>query len=88
MRIEVGEYSLRKHYTGQKGFPLFLDDFQDGRRIFKISEPAFADFRLQLANEGVQAIDVNYEIEGQKPVIQMLESVPEPPNNAISCWVR
>jgi type VI secretion system protein ImpL len=85
LRIEVGEYSLRKQYTGQKGFSKFLLDFRDGRRIFSIKE--FPEFESQLRNEKVQAIDVNYEIQGQEPVIQMLESVPlNPPVNAVSCW--
>ncbi len=87
LRIEVGEYSLRKQYTGQKGFSRFLADFRDGRRIFTIKE--FREFESQLRNEKVQAIDVNYEIKGQEPVIQMLEDVPlRPPVDAISCWVR
>jgi len=85
LRIEVGEYSLRKQYTGQKGFSKFLVDFRDGRRVFSVKE--FPEFESQLRNEKVQAIDVNYEIQGQEPVIQMLESVPlNPPVNAVSCW--
>ena len=87
LRIEVGEYSLRKQYTGQKGFAKFLADFRDGRRIFTIKE--FPEFESQLHNENVQAIDVNYEISGQEPVIQMLKSVPlNPPFKAISCWAE
>ena len=85
LRIEVGEYSLRKQYTGEKGFPKFLADFRDGRRIFTIKE--FPEFESQLRNEKVQAIDVNYEFKGQKPVIKMLKAVPlNPPFNAIACW--
>ncbi len=87
LRIEVGEYSLRKQYTGRKGFARFLDDFRDGRRIFSIGE--FPEFESQLRNEQVQAIDVNYEITGQEPVIQTLQSVPlKPPSNAITCWAE
>ena len=87
LRIEVGEYSLRKQYTGQKGFSKFLAEFRDGRRIFSVKE--FPDFESQLRNENVQAIDVNYEIKGQEPVIQMLEAVPlNPPVKAIACWAQ
>jgi type VI secretion system protein ImpL len=87
LRIEVGEYSLRKQYTGQKGFSKFLLDFQDGRRIFNINE--FPEFTTQLREKKVQAIDVNYEIKGQGPVIQMLKSVPlDPPSRALACWVN
>ena len=87
LRIEVGEYSLRKQYLGQKGFPKFLADFRDGRRIFTIDE--FPEFTSALRNEKVQALDVNYEIRGQAPVIKMLQSVPlDPPREAIACWVN
>lgn len=87
LRIEVGEHSLRKQYTGQKGFSKFLLDFQDGRRIFTIGE--FPQFTTQLREKNVQAIDVNYEIRGQGPVIQMLKAVPlDPPSRALACWVN
>jgi type VI secretion system protein ImpL len=87
LRIEVGEYSLRKQYTGQKGFSKFLQDFQDGRRIFTISE--FPELTSQLRGKKVQAIDVNYEIKGQGPVIRMLKDVPlNPPSQALACWVK
>jgi type VI secretion system protein ImpL len=85
LRIDLGEYTLRKQYLGQKGFSRFLADFRDGRRIFTISD--FPELESQLRNEKVQAIDVNYEISGQDPVIQMLEAVPlDPPYKVISCW--
>jgi type VI secretion system protein ImpL len=87
LRIEVGEYSLRKQYIGQKGFSKFLLDFQDGRRIFTINE--FPEFTTQLREKKVQGVDVNYEIKGQDPVIQMLKAVPlNPPSRALACWVN
>ncbi len=85
LRIEVGEYSLRKTYEGQKGFPKFLADFRDGRKIFSVKQ--FPEFTAALGNESVTAIDVNYKFKGQKPVIQMINSVPlAPPSSAASCW--
>ncbi|NNE63469.1 MAG: hypothetical protein HKN34_05250, partial [Gammaproteobacteria bacterium] len=88
LRIDVGEYSLRKQYTGQKGFSKFLADFRDGRRIFTVKE--FPEFESQLQNERVQAIDVTYEISGDRDnVIKMLQAVPlDPPREAIACWVQ
>jgi type VI secretion system protein ImpL len=88
LRIDVGEYSLRKQYTGQKGFSKFLADFRDGRRIFTVKE--FPEFETQLQNERVQAIDVTYEISGDRDnVIKMLQAVPlDPPREAIACWVQ
>ena len=85
LRIEVGEYSLRKEYSGRKGFSRFLADFSDGRRVFTVDE--FPENVAKLKNESVKAIDVHYRITGQEPVIQMLKSVPlSPPKEAIECW--
>lgn len=85
LRIELGEYSLRKTYSGRKGFSLFLADFIDGRHIFKPED--FPEQASQLINSSVKAIDVNYTIKGQGPVIQMLTAVPlSPPKQVIACW--
>ena len=87
LRIEVGEFSLRKAYEGQKGFPRFLADFRDGRKIFNVKE--FKEFRSALENESVSAIDVNYEFRGQNPVIKMIEAVPLlAPPTATACWTN
>lgn len=85
LRIEVGEYSLRKTYPGRKGFALFLSDFRDGRYIFNPDD--FPEQVSQLRNASVKAIDVNYKITGQRPVIKMLTAVPlSPPQQVIACW--
>ena len=85
LQIDIGPVSLQKHYRGVKGFSKFLADFQDGRRIFTAEE--FPNQASQLSNEFVRAIDVNYEIFGQEPVVQVLNSVPlEPPKNIAMCW--
>jgi len=85
LRVEVGEYSLRKTYAGRKGFALFLSDFRDGRRIFTPDD--FPEQSSQLKNASVKAIDVNYKITGQRPVIQTLTAVPlSPPDEVITCW--
>ncbi|MBL1275608.1 MAG: hypothetical protein COB30_005945 [Ectothiorhodospiraceae bacterium] len=85
LQIEIGHVTLRKQYKGPKGFSRFLNDFKDGRRIFVSSE--FPDQEKQLENEGVLAVDVNYEIFGQEPIIQMLENAPmNAPQRATYCW--
>lgn len=85
LQIELGHVTLRKQYPGPKGFSLFLNDFKDGRRIFVADE--FPDQKKLLENEGVLAVDVNYEIFGQEPVIQMLDSAPlTPPQRVAYCW--
>jgi type VI secretion system protein ImpL len=44
LRIDVGEYTLQKEYSGQKGFPKFLADFRDGRRIFTRCSPRILSY--------------------------------------------
>lgn len=85
LRIEIGHIRLSKQYTGVKGFSKFLADFHDGRRVFLAEE--FPNQAAQLKNEFVRAIDVSYEIRGQEPVVQILESVPlQPPARVTQCW--
>jgi type VI secretion system protein ImpL len=85
LRIEVGEYSLRKEYPGRKGFAKFLADFRDGRRVFSVDE--FPESASKLRNASVKSIDVHYKITGQEPVIRMLKSVPlAAPKQVIGCW--
>lgn len=85
LRIEIGQLTLMKNYVGVKGFSKFLDEFQDGRHIFSATD--FPNQQAQLSNANVSFIDVNFEIRGQKPVIQMLESVPlQLPEMAAHCW--
>lgn len=85
LRIEVGQLTLMKNYVGVKGFSKFLKEFQDGRHIFTATD--FPNQQAQLKNSNVNFIDVNFEIRGQKPVIQMLDSVPlQLPEMAAHCW--
>ena len=95
LQIELGHITLRKQYPDpnesdpnkpdSKGFGLFLNDFKDGRRIFTTQD--FPNQKKQLENEGVLAVDVNYEFFGQKPIIQMLDDVPMvAPPRATYCW--
>lgn len=85
LRIEIGQLTLMKNYVGVKGFSKFLKEFQDGRHIFSASD--FPNQMAQLNNSKVNFIDVNFEIRGQKPVIQMLDSVPlQLPEMAAHCW--
>lgn len=85
LSIQFGQIKLEKHYSGQKGFPKFLADFRDGRRIFTTRE--FPRQQAQLRNENVRAIDVNYEFRGQETIIEMLNAVPlQPPLQVTECW--
>ncbi len=85
LRIEIGQLTLLKNYVGVKGFSKFLKEFQDGRHIFTSAD--FPNQQAQLENSAVNFIDVNFEIRGQRPVIQMLDSVPlQLPEMAAHCW--
>lgn len=85
LNVSIGQITLRKEYKGEKGFPEFLTDFRDGHRVFVAEE--FPDVLAQLKNIDVRAIDVNYEITGQEPVVQILKSVPlNAPPEIVSCW--
>lgn len=84
LRIEIGHITLRKHYDGVKGFSEFLRDFRDGRRVFTPAD--FPAQRSQLENENVVAIDVNYEIRDQEPVLTVLHNIIEPPVKVAQCW--
>ncbi len=85
LRIEIGQLTLLRNYTGVKGFGKFLQEFQDGRHIFSAND--FPNQEAQLLNKNVQYIDVNFEIRGQRPVVQMLDTVPLTlPEVAAHCW--
>lgn len=85
LTVSIGQVTLHKEYKGQKAFPEFLADFRDGHRVFVAGE--FPEVESQLRNLDVEAIDVNYEINGQKPVIEMLKSVPlGAPQKIAECW--
>lgn len=85
LNVSIGQITLRKEYKGEKGFPEFLSDFRDGHRVFVAEE--FPDVLAQLKNIDVRAIDVNYEITGQQPVVQIMKTVPlNAPSEIVACW--
>ncbi|MCH8530628.1 MAG: hypothetical protein LAT65_07245 [Saccharospirillum sp.] len=85
LTIEIGQMRLTRDYPGVKGFARFLNDFRDGRYIFSASD--FPSAEAQLRQQNVSQIDVNYQISGQRPVIQSLTTVPlSLPPVIASCW--
>jgi type VI secretion system protein ImpL len=85
LTIEIGQMRLTKNYPGVKGFARFLDDFRDGRFLFSASD--FPSSEAQLRQANVSQIDINYQIVGQRPVIQSLSTVPlSLPPQIASCW--
>jgi type VI secretion system protein ImpL len=65
--IEIGSMVLTKKYTGNMGFPQFLSDFGAGTRRWYPKD--FPENEAALKRENIQYIQVNYQIEGQEPVI-------------------
>jgi len=85
LTIEIGQMRLTKNYPGVKGFARFLDDFRDGRFLFSASD--FPSSEAQLRQANVSQIDINYQIVGQRPLIQSLSTVPlSLPPQIASCW--
>ena len=74
MRIESGNHYLRL------GYAKFL------LQIPMENADDFPEQASQLKNASVKAIDVNYKIRGQEPVIKMLTAVPlSPPAEVMAC---
>ena len=72
LKIEIGDLKLEKKYTGRLGFPEFLKDFKDGKRVFKAEE--FKPYETKVLEEyGVEYILVNLYVRGADPVIKFLD---------------
>lgn len=86
LSISIGQITLRKEYKGEKGFPEFLRAFRDGHRVFVVANE-FPEYVQQLHNVNVRAIDVNYEINGQEPLVEILNTAPlSAPAKVAACW--
>jgi type VI secretion system protein ImpL len=86
LSISIGQITLRKEYKGEKGFPEFLKEFRDGHRVYVVANE-FPEYVQQLHNINVRAIDVNYEINGQEPLIDILNTAPlSAPTKVAACW--
>ncbi len=73
--IFLPDVTLVKKYDGPMGFPKFLRDFRDGVKRF---EPAdFPDQQTYLKNRGIRWIELSFEIDGEIPVINLLNEFPE-----------
>ncbi|MBI5590665.1 MAG: type VI secretion system protein ImpL [Deltaproteobacteria bacterium] len=65
--IEIGTMVLTKKYNGNWGFPMFLSDIGSGTKRWYPKD--FPEFEAALKRENIQYIQVNFQIEGQEPVI-------------------
>jgi len=84
-QIEVGNLVLTKKYTGYRAFAKFLKDFIDGQRTFYPKE--FPMHKTALKRLGIRYIKVNYQFNGNRPIIALLTSAPgRAPRNIVKCW--
>ena len=84
-QIKVGNLLLTKKYTGYRAFPKFLKDFINGQRTFYPKE--FPRNNAALKRLGIRYIKVNYQFNGNRPIIALLTSTPgRVPRNIVKCW--
>ena len=70
LSIEFKDETLKKHYKGKLGFANFLSDFKDGTKVFTAAD--FPEQSGYLLNNGVTDINISYQINGIKPVLEFL----------------
>ena len=69
--IQFPGVTLRRMYKGRLGFPNFLKDFSNGRKIFTVDQfPEAADY---LAEKGVEHFSLGYKLTDEKPVLRFIE---------------
>jgi type VI secretion system protein ImpL len=84
-KIEVGDKTLTKKYTGDLAFPEFITDFKYG--VHKFSPNDFPDEKSWLEWKGIEYILVKYRFTGQRPVLELLQSYSvQIPKKITKCW--
>jgi type VI secretion system protein ImpL len=85
LQIEVGKITLKKKYVGEQAFPEFLQDFRGGNRTFLPNE--FPGDSEALARLGIKFIRVNYQFNGEQPVVGQARALPgDAPRSIAVCW--
>jgi len=85
LKIGISDITLSKEYTGYNAFPLFLQDFDKGKRIFFLNE--FPQYKVALRTLGVKYISVTYQLSGHKEALALLNvGRAKLPMNIVTCW--
>lgn len=69
--IEIDNLTLTKRYPGQLGLSMFLQEFQDGARIFTPAD--FPAVMQQLDALNVREITLRYDMQGRDEVLKLAE---------------
>ncbi|MCF6247526.1 MAG: hypothetical protein L3J69_09220 [Desulfobacula sp.] len=74
LQIQFEESILERKYKGRLGFAQFLSEFEDGTKIFNVTD--FPEHKGYLVNNNVTDITVSYKIKGIEPVLEFLDRRP------------
>ncbi|MFA6149609.1 MAG: hypothetical protein WC899_15545, partial [bacterium] len=85
LQISVGNLVLKKTYSGDQGFPAFLQDFPGGQHTFSTAQ--FPAERAALEQMGIKYIRVNFRFSGEKGVVGAAKAAPgTAPRSVAACW--
>lgn len=73
LSIKVEKLTLTRRYPGPMGFPRFVQEFQDGERIFTPED--FPGVKEELDELDVKAISVRYDFVGQEALLKLADDV-------------
>ncbi|MBC2714125.1 MAG: type VI secretion system protein ImpL [Desulfobacteraceae bacterium] len=85
LKIDVGNTVLTKKYKGYLAFAEFIEEFENGQRVFFPREFPVEEWALK--GMGVKYISVKYQFKGHQPVLGILRAAPgEIPEEIAGCW--
>jgi type VI secretion system protein ImpL len=84
--IEIGKAVLSRKYSGQRAFPEFLQDFENGQHTFYPQD--FPDDKTYLDSLRIKYIKVNYKFSGHQAVLQQFALPEQIPKDIAQCWDR
>jgi len=74
LNIQFEESVLQRRYKGRLGFAQFLSEFQDGVKVFNVTD--FPEHKGYLTNNNVTDISVAYDIKGIEAILEFLDRRP------------
>jgi len=87
LKIGVADLTVTKKYTGYNAFPLFLQDFRKGRRVFHLNE--FPEYNIALRALGIKYISVTYQLSRHKEALALLNvGRAKLPMSIVTCWAQ